>query len=560
LKIHSTDAGLYVNLGNALKDSFMLDESMINYERAIHYNAECHDAYNGIGVVLRQRGQIEEPIRYFLKAIQLKPDFAEAFNNLGMAYEAKGLLDEAISCYQKAININPAQADIYNNIGNAFKNRDKIQEAESFYRLSLQKNPDNSYVHSNLVFVLNYSHSYDAGTIFAEHLMFAKKFEAPLLSKILPHKNERDASRRLRIGYVSPDFRRHSVNYFLAPLLASHDHERFEVFCYSDVTKMKPDKVTEMLKRYADHWQEIAELSDEQAAGLIRNDSIDILVDLAGHTGHNRMLLFARKPAPVQVSWLGYPNTTGLSSIDYRIVDGYTDPPGMTDPYYTEKLMRMPESFLCYSPAGESPAVGRLPAMTAGHITFGSFNILAKVSPITVELWSAILKKIPSAHLLMKSKSFADQATCEYTKDLFAGEGIAPKRIELLSQMPSYGDHLATYNRTDISLDTFPYNGTTTTCEALWMGVPVVTLAGDRHASRVGMSLLTNIGLPELVAQTEEEYIEIAVKLSEDMKKLQSLREKLRDMMTNSPLTNSERFTAELEDRYRTMWQTYCSS
>ena len=344
-----------------------------------------------------------------MKAIQLKPDFAEAFNNLGMAYEAKGLLDEAISCYQKAININPAQADIYNNIGNTFKNRHKIQEAESFYRLSLQKNPDNPYVHSNLVFVLNYSHSYDAGTIFAEHLMFAKKFEAPLLSKILPHKNERDASRRLKIGYVSPDFRRHSVNYFLAPLLASHNHERFEVFCYSDVTKMKPDKVTEMLKRYADHWQEIAELSDEQAAELIRNDSIDILVDLAGHTGHNRMLLFARKPAPVQVSWLGYPNTTGLSSIDYRIVDGYTDPPGMTDPYYTEKLVRMPESFLCYSPAIESPAVGHLPAMTAGHITFGSFNIFAKVSPITVELWSAILKKIPSAHLLMKSKSFADR-------------------------------------------------------------------------------------------------------------------------------------------------------
>ena len=246
--------------------------------------------------------------------------------------------------------------------------------------------------------------------------------------------------------------------------------------------------------------------------------------------------------------------------MDYRIVDRYTDPPGMTDEFYTEKLIRMPESFLCYQPEKNSPEAGTLPALSTGYVTFGSFNIISKISPEAIVTWSRILKEVPKSRLLLKAKGLFDGDTREYLSALFKQQGITEERIIFMFHTKSYTDHLAVYNNIDIGLDTFPYHGTTTTCEALWMGVPVITRAGDKHASRVGVSLLSNIGLPELIAQTEEEYIEIAVKLSEDLEKLRYLRERLRDMTTNSPLTNSERFTAELEDRYRTMWQTYCSS
>jgi predicted O-linked N-acetylglucosamine transferase (SPINDLY family) len=293
---------------------------------------------------------------------------------------------------------------------------------------------------------------------------------------------------------------------------------------------------------------------------MIRKDGIDILIDLAGHTGYNRMLLFARKPAPVQVSWLGYPNTTGLKTVDYRIVDGYTDPPGLTDPFYTEELIRLPHSFLCYLPDNNSPAVGTLPGTAAGHITFGSFNFFAKVSPEVVGCWAELLKAVPASRILLKTKSLSDKPTREYAMEMFTQKGIESERIELLSYEHSYRGHLDIYNRIDIGLDTFPYNGTTTTCEAIWMGVPVITLAGDRHASRVGVSLLSNIGLPELIAKTEDEYIDIAVKLATDIGRLQVLRQRTRYMMTHSPLSDAKSFTAHLEDCYQRMWEKWCAA
>ena len=269
--------------------------------------------------------------------------------------------------------------------------------------------------------------------------------------------------------------------------------------------------------------------------------------------------LFARKPAPVQVSWIGYPNTTGLSTIDYRIVDGYTDPPGLTDPFCSEKLIRLPESFLCYLPDKDSPVVGDLPAMKSGHITFGSFNYFPKVSRETVAVWTAILKAVPDSRLVMKTRNFADSATRRYAMDMFIGQGIAAERIELSSMKTSFEEHLNAYNRIDIALDTFPYNGTTTTCEALWMGVPVVTFAGNTHASRVGKSLLTNVGLPDLVAGTFEEYVPIAVNLAGDLKRLQALRGSLRETMRNSPLTDATRFVVNLENCYMEMWEEWCN-
>ena len=300
-------------------------------------------------------------------------------------------------------------------------------------------------------------------------------------------------------------------------------------------------------------------MSDEKVAELIQKDNIDILIDLAGHTAKNRILLFARKPAPIQVSWIGYLATTGLSTIDYKIVDNYTDPIGKTEQFYTETLIRLPESSLCYLPDRDSPEVGPLPALSTGHITFGSFNNFAKVTPEVFTLWARVLNKLPDSRLILKGKSFSDETTCQHAINMFTERGIAAERITLQSWDPS-PKHLESYNLVDIGLDTFPFNGATTTCEALWMGVPVITLAGTAYHSRAGISLLSNVGLLELIAKTHDEYIGIAINLSSDIEKLQLLRKSLRDRMSHSPLTDAKRFTANLEMCYRKMWENWCNS
>jgi predicted O-linked N-acetylglucosamine transferase (SPINDLY family) len=404
---------------------------------------------------------------------------------------------------------------------------------------------------------MNYSSKYDAQTLASEYLKFAKQIIEPLSLDTIIHTNERIPARKLKIGYVSPDFRRHAVAYFIEPVIIAHNHEYFEVFCYSN--SVKHDEVTKRIQAHADQWRNIVGMSDEQVTELIRKDGIDILADLAGHTAYNRILVFARKPAPIQVSWIGYLATTGLSTMDYKIVDNYTDPLGLTEQFYTENLMRLPESFLCYLPDRASPEIGPLPAMSTGHITFGSFNNFAKVTPQVFALWAKILNEIPDSRLILKGRSFHDKTTCNYTINMFTQRGIAAERITLQywDQSPK---HLESYNLVDIGLDTLPFNGATTTCEALWMGVPVITLAGTAYHSRVGVSLLSNVGLPDLVANTPDEYISIAVNLAKDLNRLKSLRGYLRNIMRYSPLCNAKKFTLNLEMCYRTMWEIWCKS
>jgi protein O-GlcNAc transferase len=546
------------NLGNALKAQGYIDEAISFYKKAIQSNPNYFDAYNNIGVALKDKGQIDQAIACYKKALQLNPNSAESYNNIGIAFYHLGDFQNAISCFKKALTIDANFALAYNALGTVLKDTGQHDKSETHLKHALQIKTDFSIAYSNLLLYMNYNPKYSPQDIYFEHLRFAKQIAEPLSSAILPHTNNPSTSRRLKIGYVSPDFRRHSVEYFIEPFLISHDHYSFEVYCYSDV--IYPDKVTERLQQYSDQWRIIIGMSDEKAAELIRKDSIDILVDLAGHTSNNRILLFARKPAPVQVNWIGYPATTGLSTMDYKIVDSYTDPPGMTEQFYIEKLIRMPETFLCYLPERCSPDIAALPALTSGHITFGSFNNFAKVSPEVLELWTKILQPIPDSHLIMKAKSLSDRSTREYVAELFSLKGISARRIELLSWEPSARGHLENYNRIDIALDTFPYNGTTTTCEALWMGVPVITLAGKSHASRVGVSLLSNVGISELIAETPDKYIEIAGNLSKDLNRLQSLRNRLRDMMAHSPLTDSKRFTENLENAYRDIWEKWCKS
>jgi predicted O-linked N-acetylglucosamine transferase (SPINDLY family) len=591
MRLDPTYAGTYNTLGAIFQNKKNFDEAIQYFQRALLLDPNFDQPYNNLGLVFQEKGQLDDAIEYYQKALQLNPNYAKAHYNLGNALQEKGQLDEAIACYQKvseltpdfievydrlgtalqkkgegdraiecyrrALSLNPDFVGPYISLGRALRDQGKYVEAEECFRQSLKIMPDCFACYSNLLFQMLYNSNYDAETIFSEHLKFAKHCAEPLISSIPTHTNERSADRKLKIGYVSLDFRYHSVAYFFEPILLAHDRDHFEIFCYSDVVSQ--DEVTERIKSQADQWRNLVGISNGQAVELIRKDGIDILMDLAGLTAP-RILMFAHKPAPVQATWIGYPATTGLSTMDYKLVDNYTDPDGMTEQFYTEELIRMPEGFLCYLPERDSPEIGPLPAFASGRITFGSFNNFTKISPLVFALWSRMLKVIPDSHLVIKTWSFSDRTARQYALDMFVKEGVSPERIILLPYEPSTKGHLNIYNRIDIALDTFPYNGTTTTCEALWMGVPVITLSGNTHVSRVGMSLLSNVGLPELVAKTDDEYIAIAMNLANDLHKLKSLREGLRGMMQHSPLTDANRFAINLENCYRAMWEEWCKT
>jgi len=339
-------------------------------------------------------------------------------------------------------------------------------------------------------------------------------------------------------------------------LMAAHHHDEFEVFCYAEVKQ--PDVITEQIRTAADHWYSTVGRTDMAVAERVHSDQIDILVDLAGHTANNRLGIFAAKPAPIQVTWLGYPNTTGVATIDYRLTDNIADPAAAADHLYSETLVRLPQGFLCYGPPGDAPDISGLPAAETNRITFGSFNALPKMNAAVIAVWSEILRQVPASHLLLKCKQLADAPTRQAYLDVFARHGIGADRIKMLERTPSLREHLTLYNNVDIGLDPFPYNGTTTTCEALWMGVPVITLLGDRHAARVGASILSNIGLTDLVAETEEDYAMKAIQLATNIEKLRGLRLNMRNRMTSSPISNAKCFANNMEITFRDLWWKWC--
>jgi protein O-GlcNAc transferase len=550
-------AEAYSNLGNALKDRGKLDEAITACRRAIAIKPDLAEAYSNLGNALKDQGKLDEAITAYRRAIAIKPDLAEPYSNLGIALNGQGKLDEAITALRGAIAIKPDLAEPYSNLGIALNGQGKLDEAITALRRAIAIKPDLAEAYSTLLMCLNYDDKSTADELFAAHQEWNERFGRPM-SQPAVHANERDVGRRLRIGYVSPDFRHHSVAYFLEPLLERHDRQAVEVFCYADVKR--PDMVTARLRGLADHWLATVGLSDDALAERIRADGIDILVDLAGHTRDNRLRLFARKPAPVQATWLGYPNTTGLEAIVYRLVDAVTDPAGESDAVASETLVRLEGGFLCYVGLKDAPEPKAPPCLKSGTVTFGSFNNPAKVSASTFDAWAKVLTRAPEARLLLKGLPFVDATARALFLSRLGERGVAAKRVELVAWLPSSAAHLALYDRIDIALDPFPYNGTTTTCEALWMGVPVVTLNGDRHAGRVGASLLGQVGLPDFIANSVEEYVEIALALAGNPGRLHDLRRSLRPRLAASSLYDGYAFARKIEVAYRAMWRRWCEA
>ena len=557
LKLKPDYAEAHNNLGNALKNQGKLDEAVAAYHKALELKPDYDEAHDNLGNALTNQGKLDEAVAAHRKALELKPDYADAHNNLGNALTNQGKLEEAVTAYRRTLELKPDHAKAHSNLGNALTNQGKLEEAVAAYRRALELKPDHAKAHNNLLLCMNYDAQTSQQEILAESRRWDDVHAIPRSAGERFHPNERSAERRLRVGYVSPDFREHSVRHFLDPVIAGHDRRSFEVFCYAEV--VKPDDETARFRSLSDSWCSTLGMTDSAVAERIREDGIDILIDLAGHTGKNRLLVFAERPAPVQVTWLGYPNTTGLSAMDYRLTDAIADPEGDADALHTETLVRLPNGFLCFAPAADAPEIGGTPALTTGRVRFGSFNNLAKVTPDVVETWARILHRLPKSDLVIKNRSLADEETRERYLKMFGAHGIDAGRVESCSWIASRTGHLGAYNRVDIGLDPFPYNGTTTTCEALWMGVPVITLRGDRHSGRVGASILTQVSLAGLVAETTAVYVEKAVALASDLDRLSALRSDLRSRMQMSPLCGPEGFTRDVEAAYREMWRRVCT-
>jgi predicted O-linked N-acetylglucosamine transferase (SPINDLY family) len=535
------------------------EEAASGFAKAAQLMPAWADAHLNLAIVLERLGRRPEATDACRKAVQVGPQRPDAWNVLGTLLDKQARLTEAADAYRRALQINPRYAEAASNLGNTLKDLGLPEEALAQHRLAVELNPALTASHDNLLMSLNYQTAVAPAEVFDAHRRWGEQVAlvvAPLPA--LPrgfHVSGGAAGDKIRVGYVSPDFKDHPVAWFIEPLLRNHDGASFEVTCYSDVAR--PDAVTARFEKLPARWRPIAGVSDEEFAARVRADAIDVLVDLAGHTANNRLGAFARRPAPVQITYLGYPNTTGLprACMRYRITDALADPPGATEGLHTEELIRLPETFLCYGPPTDAPPVAPPPSAVGRPITFGSFNAFAKVNPDVIRLWSRVLSAVPGSRLVLKTKSLNDQAVRAAVLARFAAHGVGAERLAILPTDPTVAQHLARYTEIDVALDPFPYHGTTTTCEALWMGVPVVTLAGRTHASRVGVSLVNSIGLASLVATDEESYVRLAAGLAGDATRLTTLRGSLRGDMSRSALTDAARATTNLEQAYRTAFR-----
>jgi predicted O-linked N-acetylglucosamine transferase (SPINDLY family) len=544
-------ARAYYNLAIAAFRQGDLDEAIEAYRSALAADPALVEAHVNLGYLLSVQSRYDEAIRHYEQALALKPELAEILCNLGYAHYQQYRPDEAAACYRQALALNPDLADAAAKLVTALLAQGDHAEARRRLPELLAMKAIPAEACSSLLCALLYSTDCPPATLYAAHRGYAARIETPLIPLWRQHGNTRDPERRLNIGYVSPDLRIHSVTRFLEPILAHHDKGQVEVYCYH--SHELQDEVSVRLAGYTDHWIPCKMMSDDELAMRVRSDGIDILVDLAGHTAGNRLPVFARKPAPVQVTYLGYAATTGLSAMDWRLVTAATDPPG-AETWHSERLYCLPRSLWCYRPPASAVSL-QAPVQRNGYITFGSMNNIAKASPAAMALWGRILHALPGARLLMTNVPAG--SIRRRILERLAAQGVAPERIVLHGKLPG-PDFLQALGEIDIALDTFPYAGTTTTCEALWLGVPVVSLRGETSVARSGHALLQTLGLEDLAARDEDDYLHIALSLAGDLPRLCELRVSLRRRFMDSPLRDEPGMAQDIESAYRHMWRAWC--
>ena len=509
---------------------------------------------------LRALGKLEEAAAQCRRAIDLSPRWVEPYNRLAEILTTLGRFSEVEEVYRQAIALEETHPGAHFNLGTNLQGQGRPDEAAAELRRAVELAPNWPAAHSRLLLVMLHQDGVDPQAMFKMHQQWANRHGFVGLPRDIRYSNNCDPHRKLRIGYLSSDFREHSVMYFLEPVLANYDRLAFEVYCYSVVPGYEQDSTTKRVQNHVDVWRDITKHGLAEVVKLIRADGIDILVDLSGHTAPRLLQVMSARPAPVQMTGWGYPATTGLSSIDYRLTDSIADPPGQWDRWHTERLVRLDPCGWCYGPPEDAPPVAPPPSLVNGFITFGSFNLLAKMGPRVVDLWSRILKEVSRSRLLLKAQSFSDEPTRQRILEAFGKGGIDANRLDLLPRTEGTVKHLSLYDRVDIALDPFPYNGTTTTCEALWMGVPVVSLEGTSHAARVGASLLNAAELSDSIGHSSEEYVRIAAQLAADRDRLASLRASMRARLEASPLRDEINYTRRLESAYRVMWESWCNA
>jgi predicted O-linked N-acetylglucosamine transferase (SPINDLY family) len=614
-------AHFHNNLGAAYERTGQFEEATASYQQALQVNPDFAPAYQNLSAILGKQGKVAEAEAHARNAVRLEPRSAEARNNLGLALLEQKKAREAVACFQEALRLQPALSSAHCNLGNALLGMGRTAEALASYREAVQLEPRDAAshynmafallecgetahaeaafrqtiglkadfpgahnnlalslieqgrlgeasaayqeamridphdcrAHSNYLFFLSFLPGLDGDRLFEEHRRWAVLHANPV--DRYPAERPTPRPGPLRVGYVSPALHWNAIAYFLEPILANHDPEVVRSVCYADVAT--PDDMTQRLRALSRSWRSTCGLSDIQVAEMVRNDGIDILVDLAGHTGSNRLGVFARKPSPVQVTYLGYPATTGLGTIDYRLTDVEADPPGGPS-RYTEELVRLPGCFCCYQPPTEL-VVNELPATLTGRLTFGSLHGLAKVNGAVLDLWSAVLRTVPSARLLIVRNTICERVR-ERLASEFVARGVPPDRYELRRLTGGHNAQFGVYREIDVTFDVFPFGGHTTACESLWMGVPVITLRGNSCAGRMVSSVLTCLGQEEFIAATPAAYVELASRLAGELPRLAALRSQLRELMRKSPLCDGRGFTRRLESVYRALWDRACGA
>ena len=557
ISINNQNLLYFFNLGIVYKDMGNYEKGLEMQQSALALSSNNIPCLNEVGLLyinLKQLNKAESPL---IKAHSLDPQDVATCINLSRLYILKNQIRDAIDFANKAITIDPHRPEALSNIATALLIGNFHEKGIDYLRLSLCNNPKNpSYTHQSLLMNMLYPDNFSPEVIFQEHKTWANTHLIQRKTLEVHSKHNINKNKTLNIGFVSSDLKDHSIAYFLLPLLENINKNQFNIYCFSAVKT--PDNVTEKFKSLSTQWRDISKDNNESVVKQIKQDNIDILIDLSGHTLGSSLNIFAYKPSPIQMTYLGYPFSTGLSNIDYRITDNFTDPVGYTEHLHTEQLARLNPSFLCFQPGPETPICNMLPVEKSGYITFGSFNNYSKLSVSTIKSWAEILKAVPNSKIFLKNTNFIPDLLRDNILSTFEESGVYHDRVILHHSTASKDNHLDLYNNIDICLDPYPYNGTTTTFEAIFMGAPVVCLKGNAHYNRVGHSILSNLDLEELCADTSAHYINIAITLANNIEKLKTYRSTLRDKLLSSSLTDAKRFTKNFEVLLKKAWIKYC--